>query len=311
VEPVPFDASDGARIALYRSLPEGAPRATVHVAHGMGEHARRYAPLAGMLAAHGYAVYAGDHRGHGATAEPEGLGWLGPDGWNRVIRDTAEIGDRIQAAHPGVPRVLIGHSMGAMLAQQFVCTFGDRLDALVLSGSPGFPSGFRQMLSTAVARFERWRLGPASASALLERMIFGRANDAFAHPGATGFEWLSRDPAQVQAYVDDPLCGFVLRAGSLYELFRGAREASRPRSIARIPAGLPVLVLSGSADPVHAGERNLRRLRDRYARRVERLDYRIYSEGRHELFNEINRDSIVQDLLDWLEATLGAAMTRS
>lgn len=302
--------SDGQALRLYRWLPDGAPRATIQIAHGMGEHAGRYDPVAEQLIAAGYAVYANDHRGHGGSARANALGDLGVDGWNRVIQDAAEINEHIASEHPGLPQVLLGHSMGSMLAQQFAYRFGGQIDALILSGSPGLGGAFSGWLSHTIARFERWRLGHDAESQLLQQLVFGNANKPWDGPDATGFEWLSRDPEQVKAYVDDPLCGFVLRTGSLCDLFAGAREARRSSNIAGIPAALPVYVFSGSDDPVHADGANLERLLKRYRRRVRRADYRLYPEGRHEMFNEINRQQVIDDVLGWLAEVLQRPQNR-
>jgi alpha-beta hydrolase superfamily lysophospholipase len=200
--------------------------------------------------------------------------------------------------------VLLGHSMGAMLAQQFLYRFGARIDAAVLSGSPGLPAGFRSASSRVIARAERWRLGAAAESPLLQKLIFGKANRGFESNGATGYEWLSRDPAQVAAYVADPFCGFVLRAGSLTDLFEGVRQSRHVENVLQIPRGLPVYVFSGSADPVHDNQRNLTRLLRLYRDHLERVDCRIYSGGRHEMLNEVNREEVVEDLLAWLAGVL-------
>ncbi len=295
--------ADGVTLHYYRWLPAAAPRATVQIAHGMGEHAARYDWVATGLTAAGYAVYADDHRGHGRTARPEALGDLGEDGWNRAIGDAAALHEQIDTEYPGVPHVLIGHSMGAMLTQQYLYRFGDGLAAAVLSGSPGLGGRFQLWLSHLVARFERWRLGDAGESALLDKMIFGNANADFDGPEATGFEWLSRDTEQVQRYVDDPLCGFVLRAGSLASLFAGAREARQPANVARIP-DIPIYVFSGDADPVHDGGKGLERLLGAYRAHLSSVEAQLYPGGRHEMLNETNREAVLDDLTGWLARAL-------
>lgn len=302
-----LNAGDGKSVHVYRWLPETQPRAVVQIAHGMGEHAARYHWTAQQLNAAGYAVYANDHRGHGETADPDKLGWMGEDGWNRVIADAADLTDHIRATHPEAPVVLLGHSMGAMLSQQYLYRCGAKLDAAVLSGSPGVAGRFQSCLSRTIARFERWRLGADAESALMQNLLFGKSNDAFDGPDATGYEWLSRDAAQVQAYVDDPKCGFVLRTGSLCDLFAGAAEARRMENVLQIPPALPVYVFSGSDDPVHGDEKNLRRLLKLYQRHLKHVDYRLYPGGRHEMLNETNRDAVIQDLLGWLAGVLPAA----
>ncbi len=296
--------SDGVEIHYYTWLPEGDVAAAIQIAHGMGEHAARYDEVARRLTAEGYAVYANDHRGHGLSSAPDQLGHLGTDGWNRVIQDALELNTHMSARHPSAPRVLIGHSMGAMLAQQFIARHGDTLNAVVISGSPGFGSRFRLWLSHTIARFERWRLGPEAMSEFMAQKMFGDANKPFDGPDATGFEWLSRDACEVRKYVDDELCGFVLRTGGLCDLFAGAREARRKATISGIPRDLPIYVFSGSADPLHEDEKGLQNLVRSYRAQVNRLDYKLYREGRHEMLNELNRDEVITDLIDWLNGAL-------
>ena len=225
METLTLDVADGHTMHCYRWLPESDPIATVQIAHGMGEHAARYDWTAGHLTDAGFAVYAQDHRGHGLSSSPEGYGDMGEDGWNRTISDAAELTSHIKADHPGLPHALVGHSMGSMLSQQYLYRFGSELDAAVLSGSPGLGSPFQLWLSHTIARFESWRHGFDAHSELLQNLLFGKSNEPFDGPNATGFEWLSRDPAQVQLYVDDPACGFVLRAGSVANLMAGGEPS--------------------------------------------------------------------------------------
>ncbi len=298
-----FSASDGVLLRCYRWRPAGTPRAAVQIAHGMGEHAARYRRVGDRLAARGYLVIADDHRGHGETADPERLGDIGPDGWNRMITDMLELNEHLGKLAPGVPKVLLGHSMGSMLSQQYLFRHGDTLDAAILSGSPGLGKPFALWVSHTLARFERWRLGAGAASPLLDRMIFGAANDPFGGP--TGFEWLSRDADEVAKYVEDPQCGFVLRVGGLCDLFAGSREGLSPARIGAIPASLPLYVVSGAEDPVHGKGKGLDRLVAAYRKAgLTHVTDQRYVGGRHEMFNEINREVVVQDLIDWLDATL-------
>ncbi len=303
VEEFEFAASDGTSLHCYRWSPTSKPRAAIHIAHGMGEHAARYDALGRELANEGYLVVADDHRGHGRTAAPGTHGDLGSDGWNRVVQDFREINEHFDALAPGAPKVLLGHSMGSMLSQLYVNRHGHSIDALVLSGSPGIGTPFSLWLSHTIARIERLRLGREAVSALMDRLIFGAANEPF--EGETGFEWLSRDAEQVKRYVEDAHCGFVLRVGSLCDMFAASRDARKPARIANVPAALPVFVFSGSADPVHGEGKGIERLLARYrAAGLERVTHKLYPEGRHEMLNEINRDEVVRDLLDWLHITL-------
>jgi alpha-beta hydrolase superfamily lysophospholipase len=196
---------------------------------------------------------------------------------------------------------LFGHSMGSMAALQYVQSFHDPLAGLMLSGTPGVAAAFQTFVSHTVARFERGRRGEDGESELMQRMLFADANKEF--EGKTGFEWLSRDPVEVKRYVDDPFCGFVLRAGSLCDLFAGARRAARPAAFTAIQRGMPVYVFVGSDDPVHAEEKNLQRLYGRFdAAGIGPVSKRVYKSGRHEMLNEVNRGEVVDDVVKWLES---------
>lgn len=298
-----FVASDGKEIVCFH-WPHASPAGVVQIAHGMGEHAERYDRVAARLNQAGWAVIASDHRGHGQT-DPDALGDLGADGWNRVVADLYEINRFCAASYPGVPLVLLGHSMGSMLAQQYVYRHGRSLDALVLSGSPGFAPMSQSLLGRGVALVERRRLGPTSQSPVLQRLLFGGANKPFDGPEATGFEWLSRDAGEVAKYIDDPGCGFVIATGSLIDMYRGTNQASRPEAVARIPGTLPIFVFSGADDPVHGEQRNLQRMVSCYRDAGLEVHYRVYPSGRHEMFNETNRDEVMDDLIAWLEGAIG------
>jgi len=197
--------------------------------------------------------------------------------------------------------------MGSLLTLDHLTRGGAiSVDAAVLSGTSG-PPGRAIVLALAVARFERLRLGVRGQSGILQRMLFGRFNDAFA-PAETAFDWLSRDRVEVAKYVEDPLCGFVLSVGGLCELAAALRRIFEPEALARIPHGLPILLISGERDPVHDSLRGLRALASGLrAGGLEQLTERFYPDARHELLNETNREQVTSDLLDWLEENLAQA----
>lgn len=304
-----LDARDGKTINLQiwePTLTAAAPaKGVVQIAHGMGEHIARYNGVASSLNSAGYWVYGNNHRGHGpdAAAAP---GAMGPDGWNCTLADMHTINRHIQRQHPALPNVLMGHSMGSMLTSQYLYRWGHDLDAAVLSGTPGFAHPLQTLLLGSIARFERWRHGQDGSSSLLQRMLFADANTAFDSPAATGYEWLSRDEEQVALYVQDPLCGFVLGAGSLVDMSHGRREASRANNLRSIPKQLPLYVISGTDDPVHNSQKNLDRMLNAYRNVGVNPDVVLYPQARHELFNETNRDQVISDLVTWLDGQLGA-----
>jgi alpha-beta hydrolase superfamily lysophospholipase len=292
--------NDGVEIAGERRLPDVAPKAAVVIAHGMAEHAARYGRFADELAAGGYAVYAPDHRGHGRTAGGDDrLGWAGADGWNGVLRDLDRLTALVRERHPQAPVVLFGHSMGSVLAQRFAQLHGDRLAGLILSGTFGAAPNIKSGIVVANAlRLLRGDRGPSP----LQRTMFAGFNKGFA-PQRTGFEWLSRDDAEVQKYADDPRCGFTFSNRLLADMLRGYVETWKPANERRIPTSLPVLFFSGALDPVGANTRAVKALAERYrALGLRDVQVRFYPDARHEMLNETNRDEVVRDVLGWLDA---------
>ena len=298
-----LSASDGHDVACYSWVPTN-PKALVQIAHGMGEHARRYDWVARQLIAEGYAVYANDHRGHGETSGPV-LGYMGADGWNRALADMYELGQLARGKHEGLKLILLGHSMGSMLSQQYITRYGCSIDALVLSGSPGFRESKLAFIGLMMMKFERWRHGPDGASELMQDVIFRKSNTAFDSPGATGYEWLSRDHEEVAIYIADEQCGFVLSSGSLIEMYEGSAISQVKPSLLKIPQNLPIYIFSGSQDPVHGGQADLDRLVDSYRKcGLAQITYKLYPGGRHEMFNETNKDEVLSELVLWLEEQL-------
>ncbi|XXT21436.1 alpha/beta hydrolase [Sorangium sp. So ce429] len=300
-----FQADDGRELFVYRWLPDGAARGIFHVAHGMSEHAGRYARLAQALCAAGWAVYANDHRGHGRTARgSDELGFFASQGgFQRVVRDLAQLIDREKGEHPGLPVVLFGHSMGSYLAQEYLIERGGSIQGAVLSGSSGTPSALVSA-GRLVARAERRRLGERGKSPLLQSMSFDGFNKVFA-PNRTTCDWLSRDRDEVDRYIADPLCGFPATASLWVDVLDAMVEIARPERQARIPKDLPLYVFSGSRDPVGGPLKGVAQMLEAYrAAGLRRVTHRFYPGGRHEMLNEINREEVVRDLLAWLDAAV-------
>jgi len=265
----------GVVIHYYVWMP-GKPRAAVQIAHGVGEHALRYEVLAEELVNAGYAVFANDHRGHGATGiEMTGgdlsrLGRLGPGGLRATIADLRQLSGLIRDELPGMPLVLLGHSWGSLMAQIVLNDHADDYEAVVLTGTsyrmPGFMNG-------------------------------GDLNKTHAHLGDTGAEWLSRDPEVSRVFQADPLT-FDADILKLFGVADGLRLYGRPRRLAR---DLPLLIMVGADDSL-SGERGAARLAQEYLRRggLSDVELIVYDDARHEIFNELNQADVRADLLRWL-----------
>jgi alpha-beta hydrolase superfamily lysophospholipase len=294
---------DGVSLFVYRWLPDAPPKAVVQIAHGLAEHAARYARVAEALTCADYAVYADDHRGHGRTARtPDELGLFAErDGWKKCIDDLWLINRRIAADHPGVPIVLVGHSLGSFMVQYFISEHGDALAAAVLSASNGKAPPIAP-IGLLLARLERLRLGQRGHSPVMQALFFGAFNKPF-KPARTPFDWLSRDTAEVDKYIVDPLCGFESTVQLYIDLLEGLRETAQPSRQARISKDLPIYIFNGSRDPVSD---NIAQLIDAYrAARIKQVVHKVYPDGRHESLNEANRDAVTRDLIAWLDGVIG------
>ena len=293
---------DGVDLFVYCWLPAKRPKAVIQIAHGLAEHAARYARLAEALNSAGYAVYANDHRGHGRSVKSAAdLGFFAErDGWRKCVSDMWQLNRHIAATHPALPIVLLGHSMGSTLAEQFMGDHGDALAGVALSGANGKPALLAR-IGGAITWAERARLGARGKSKLVQALTFDAFNKKFA-PARTAFDWLSRDPADVDKYVADPLCGFSATVQLWIDFLDGWAAVSRAAHRNRMPKALPVYVIAGSRDPVSGGTRQLEPWMAEYrAAGLANLAHKFYPEARHELFNETNRDEVTRDLIGWLE----------
>jgi len=295
---------DGTALFTHRWLPDGDVRGVVQVLHGMAEHSSRYARLAGALTGAGFAVYAHDHRGHGRTGGDDDHGYLADErGWQCLVDDARAVTALATEEHPGLPVFLLGHSMGSVVAREYVIGGSDDLAGLVLSGSVADP-GTMGLAGIGVARLEARLRGRRHTSGLLNTLSFGQYNAAF-KPNRTEFDWLSRDEAEVDAYVADARCGQVFSSGFWTDFLPGIRAVNDPERIARVRPDLPILLLAGDKDPVGDGGKGPRSTREQYATAgVHDVTCTLYPGARHEIFNETNREEVTADLLAWLEAHL-------
>ncbi len=290
---------DGTELFVRRWLPDDEPSAVVQVAHGMAEHSGRYERFAQALTDAGYAVYADDHRGHGQTTGEVGF-FAETGGWGKVVEDLASVTQRIREEAPECPVVLFGHSMGSFMARAYAARHGRDLAGLVVCGTAGDP-GLLGKVGAGVAALECRVRGARHTSTLMNTLTFGQYNAQF-KPKRTDFDWLSRDDAEVDKYIADPQCGAVFTAGFFRDLLHGLQQIQRDDLVAEMPKDLPVLMISGTKDPVGGKDADGVQAVAAQLRRcgVQDVTLKLYSGARHELLNETNRDEVTADVLVWL-----------
>jgi alpha-beta hydrolase superfamily lysophospholipase len=302
--------SGDSAVVVYRWLPDRVARGVVQIAHGAAEHAARYERLANDLNGAGFAVYANDHRGHGRTAGDLARFGIGGEGcWQGMVDDAKDLTEHVASGHPGLPIVLLGHSMGSFIAQDYLQRWGTAmkergLRGFVLTGSasslPPEAEGLRDRVEAAL------QAEGSDAPSMDFAMMFSNFNDPFVdttpETAPTGFEWLSRDPDEVRKYVDDPWCGNPLSNGFVLDMAGSIEQLWSEEGMSRVPADLAALIMSGGEDPVGGDQADsVRRLAELYRNAGLYVTERIYEGARHEIFNETNRDEVTRDLIAWLD----------
>ncbi len=295
-------AAPGGASIPYRFAAAERPRGAVQILHGLAEHSARYARFARALNAAGYHVYAQDHRGHGVNINaltPKGF-FAVRDGYKAVLADVLALNRHIRAEHPGLPVVLFGHSMGGLIALNYLFGHADTVDAAAIWNA-NVDGGLESLAALAILKAERMLKGSDVPSGVLPKLTFRAWGRAV--PGhRTLFDWLSHDAAEVDAYVADPLCGFDASVALWIDVFRMIRRGADDRNLARVSRGLPLHLLGGAEDPATANGAAVRRLGDRMrALGFGKVDCGVLPGMRHESLNEIGRDAVARRFVDWLD----------
>ena len=277
-----FKDDFGVEIMFYE-WPVAEPKAVIQIAHGLGEHARRYDAMAATLNKAGFSVYADDHRGHGQTGvkqlenkQIKRLGNLGPGGMKATYKQVADFSKLIKAENLNRPLVLLGHSWGSFIAQKIINKYSDMYDAVVLSGSALTMPGY---------------LATGDFNKVWKKL-----------PGSTGYEWLSRDVEIQNKFVADPLT-FLAAAAQVLGIKNSLEMFGKPSKDVR--RDLPILVQVGEADPI-GGEYSNKALVEAYRKNagVEDIELYVYHDCRHEIYNELNKEAIIEDLVSWVNQRL-------
>lgn len=292
------------QIHAVRWIPETPPVCILQIVHGMAEYIDRYERLANRLVQAGVLVTGEDHLGHGKSVgsggkeHPYGY-FCAQDPATVVVRDVHRLKKLTQERYPGVPYLILGHSMGSFILRNYLCRYGSGIDGAIVMGSG--------MQPRATVRFAKGlaRLGVIlgmgkKPNHLLNALAFGGYNKKIPSP-ATRMDWLSRDADEVGKYMADPLCGFTFTSNGFFTLFELLDRLYDRSGLEKMPKELPVLFLSGDADPVGGYGTAVRRLAEDFRELgMRQTEITVYPGMRHELVNEIGREKVEEDVLSWV-----------
>ena len=275
------------------------PRAVVQLVHGIAEHIGRYDHFARYLAENGFIVAAEDHMGHGGSIGEDCVKGYFSGGWMTAVADVKLLCAHMKAEYPGLSYYILGHSMGSFLLRTYLYTYPGTIDAAIISGTGWEPSAVIRA-GLAACKLEQLRLGEKRTSPILTKLMFGSYNKPFA-PVRTKDDWICSDPAVVDAYTADPLCGFDATIGLARDMLTGIEMNEMRENLLKMDKLLPLLFVSGGKDPVGGMSKGVLRCIDAFKRAgMRKITIRIYPEGRHEMLNEVNRNEVYQDILNWL-----------
>lgn len=301
-----YASADGrTQIHAIKWLPDGQPRAVLQIIHGMVEFIDRYDDFARFLADKGFLVVGEDHLGHGLSVQsPEYYGYFGERGNEWIISDIHHLRTETQAANPGIPYFMLGHSMGSFLLRQYIteqgATYADGLAGVIIMGTGWQPAAALAAGKTLSKMLGTKKLG--ARAKLIELMAFGTYLKRIDNP-QTSSDWLTKDRDIVKAYRANPLCMFHFTPNAFYHMFSGMQKAHDINRIKQLPAGLPILFTSGADDPVGNWGEAVRKAFMIYQDNTDcEVSIQLYLDDRHEILNETDRDQVYQDILDYLEA---------
>lgn len=302
-----IDSRDG-KTALHavKWLPEGQPICILQIVHGMNEYILRYEEMAQYFAGKGILVVGDDHLGHGSSV-PEGgqHGYIcESDGATVMVRDEHRLKKMMQQQYPGVPYLIFGHSMGSFILRNYMMQYGSGIDGAILCGT-GSPARWQLAMGKLLTATLSKLRGGRYVSRFVDKMTRKAYMSGIENP-QTDHDWICTDPAVAKAFEQDPQSGgFTFSVNAYHVLFELADRMQDKKELAKIPKKLPVLIVSGTEDPVGEKGKAPQRLYDDFLNLdMTKVTLKLYNGCRHELYNEPVKETFFLDLENWISLVL-------
>lgn len=296
-----FDSCGAGKIHFCRWTPDGEPKAVLQIVHGIAERVERYDHFANYLNSLGYLVVAEDHMGHGKSLDENGVRGYFHGGWFAAIDDTCRLMKDTMAEFPGLPYVLFGHSMGSFMARTILAKYPEcGISAAIICGTGWMPTAALPVMVKVMEAICK-KNGEQKPVQQLHDMVFGGYNKQIPNP-RTEKDWLTRNEAVVDAYIADPMCGFVASCGLMRDMVKGFHYNQQPKNLKNMKKHLPVFFIAGGEDPVGPYGKGVEQAAAAFKKAgMINVACKIYPGCRHEILNELNQDEVYQDISTWLE----------
>lgn len=292
--------NDGHKIFVRIYEPKHEPIGYIHILHGMAEHSGRYEAFCRLLQDNDYFVAIHDHRGHGKTSELNNspLGFIADeDGFERLVEDVYKVMKEVKPSSK-IPTFLFGHSMGSFVARRFSQEFPSEVDKLILCGTSS--TSFLHIVGYYLARLFSKVQGKRVENPFFNDLSFGAFNKNFPNP-RTSFDWLCSDESVVDAYIEDPYCGFIPTNQFFVDLTGGLRIISQDKEIKKMRTDLPILMISGNEDPVGDEGDGVFEVANQFEKLgLTNVVVHLFIDMRHEILNEVKKEKVHEVILRWL-----------
>lgn len=301
-----FDSANGSDrifVRIVEPTDKSSVRAVLQIAHGMAEHSLPYLDFAKYMAGFGFAVAINDHLGHGKSVSTGGsFGYFGEGGCQNLINDMHKLYEIMHAANPDLPYFLMGHSMGSFLARAYTAQFGTELAGAVYMGTSAGPGAAMLKAQMIFADSVVKKRGAQAHDLIFAKLSTKKYNDAFA-PNRTASDWVSRDEAEVDLYINDPLCGFDLTVSGYRDILYLQAEIDCAAWYRRVP-DIPILLISGDRDPVGDFGKGVKKVAKGLTKTGHNVQLILYPQARHALLSETNKAEVYGDIYNFLNSIL-------
>ncbi|WP_317856314.1 alpha/beta hydrolase [Chakrabartyella piscis] len=277
------------------------PVALLQIVHGMTEFIERYDDFARFLCSHNISVVGHDHLGHGETAKTsDDFGFFHTKyGAEYLVEDTYTVTKNIKETYPETPIFILGHSMGSFCTRMYLTKHADLFSGAIIMGT-GHPAKLLTNFATkGIGLYIRLK-GERYRSQLISKFVFFQYMKGISKP-KTSVDWISRDEEMTKKYLATPFCTFTFTLRAYEDLFRMIHHCIYEIDLEQIPKDMPILITSGGCDPVGDWGKSPNKVYQSYLKHgLQNVELKLYPEDRHEILNELDRDVVYADLLQWI-----------
>lgn len=279
--------------------PKGTPKGIIQISHGMSEHKERYYDFMNYLAENGYICVIHDHRGHGASViNKSDLGYFYTENIDYIVDDLYQITKYIKEKYPNLDIILFSHSMGTLVARNYLKKYDNSIKKLILCGPPA--ENKLSSVGICIAKLLQPFYSKNKPNKLLNKMTFGSysKNDK---SNNNKNEWICTNTTTVKEYNKDELCGYIFTTNGFINLYKLMKQAFNSKNWNCQNKNLEIFIIAGKEDPVIQSEEKFNELIS-FIKNVgyTNVKAKLYENMKHEILNEKENTVVYKDILEFI-----------